>query len=139
MLTFVDNIEIPPALTKASVADLLSAQLKISSRESGELVDAFFELIQEQLCNGEDVKLSGFGSFDIHQKNARPGRNPKTGEAILIASRQVVTFSAGPKLKNRMSPRLTSQQPSDSTPSHPLETVMRDERNGPLRPTLSET
>lgn len=128
MLTFVDNLEVP-ALTKATVVDWIAVKLNISARESGKLVDAVFELIQEQLCNGEDVKLSGFGSFDVRKKNARPGRNPKTGESILIAPRQVVTFTAGPTLKKRMTPPLTPQPPSYSIPSRHLEPAIRESRD----------
>jgi integration host factor subunit alpha len=63
------------------------------------MVEAFFELINDTLVQGTDVKLSGFGNFQIRQKAPRPGRNPRTGEAIPIKARQVVTFHASAKLK----------------------------------------
>lgn len=67
-----------------------------------ELVELFFEEIRRALENGEQVKLSGFGNFDLRDKNQRPGRNPKTGEDIPITARRVVTFRPGQKLKSRV-------------------------------------
>ena len=69
---------------------------------SGMLVELFFEEIRRALENGEQVKLSGFGNFDLRDKNQRPGRNPKTGEDIPITARRVVTFRPGQKLKSRV-------------------------------------
>ena len=66
------------------------------------MVESFFEEIREALENGEQVKLSGFGNFDLRDKNQRPGRNPKTGEDIPISARRVVTFRPGQKLKARV-------------------------------------
>lgn len=101
MVTYMDSLEIP-ALTKAMVVELLAARMDVNARASGELVEAFFELIQERLCSGEDVKLSGFGHFEVRKKAGRLGRNPRTGEAAPISPRRVVTFSAGPTLKKRL-------------------------------------
>ena len=91
-----------PALTKAQLADLLFDQIGLNKRESKEMVDAFFELISQSLVTGEDVKLSGFGNFQIRTKAPRPGRNPRTGEAIPIEARRVVTFHASSKLKEQI-------------------------------------
>ena len=66
------------------------------------MVEVFFEEIRETLESGEQVKLSGFGNFDLRQKSERPGRNPKTGEDIPISARRVVTFRPGQKLKSRV-------------------------------------
>jgi integration host factor subunit alpha len=66
------------------------------------MVEIFFEEIRETLESGEQVKLSGFGNFDLRQKSERPGRNPKTGEDIPISARKVVTFRPGQKLKSRV-------------------------------------
>ena len=71
-------------------------------REARELVDSFFEDLRAALAVGEQVKLSGFGNFDLRDKNKRPGRNPKTGEEIPITARRVVTFRPGQKLKARV-------------------------------------
>jgi integration host factor subunit alpha len=63
------------------------------------MVEAFFEIVHGSLVAGQDVKLSGFGNFNIRRKAPRPGRNPRTGEAIPIKARHVVTFHASHKLK----------------------------------------
>lgn len=91
------------ALTKAELAEALFEELGLNKREAKEFVDLFFEKIREQLENGESIKLSGFGNFDLRDKNRRPGRNPKTGEEIPISARRVVTFRPGQKLRLRVS------------------------------------
>ena len=91
-----------PALTKAQLAELLFEQIGLNKRESKEMIDAFFELISERLVEGKDVKISGFGNFQIRTKAPRPGRNPRTGEAIPIEARRVVTFHASHKLKDQI-------------------------------------
>ena len=89
-----------PTLTKAELAELLFERLGLNKRESKDMVEAFFELIHGRLVAAEDVKLSGFGNFQIRRKAPRPGRNPRTGEAIPIKARDVVTFHASHKLKS---------------------------------------
>lgn len=88
-----------PTLTKAELADMLFERLGLNKRESKDMVEAFFELVNDTLVHGTDVKLSGFGNFQIRRKAPRPGRNPRTGEAIPIKARNVVTFHASQKLK----------------------------------------
>ena len=90
------------ALTKADMAESLFNELGLYKREARELVDSFFEDLRAALAVGEQVKLSGFGNFDLRDKNKRPGRNPKTGEEIPITARRVVTFRPGQKLKARV-------------------------------------
>lgn len=90
------------ALTKAEMSEYLFDKLGLSKRDAKELVELFFEEIRRALENGEQVKLSGFGNFDLRDKNQRPGRNPKTGEDIPITARRVVTFRPGQKLKSRV-------------------------------------
>jgi integration host factor subunit alpha len=90
------------ALTKAEIAEALFDQLGLNKREARELVDLFFEELRASLATGEQIKLSGFGNFDLRDKNQRPGRNPKTGEEIPICARRVVTFRPGQKLKARV-------------------------------------
>lgn len=90
------------ALTKAEMSEHLLETLKLSKRDSKDLVELFFEELRLSLENGEQVKLSGFGNFDLRNKNSRPGRNPKTGEDIPITARRVVTFRPGQKLKGRV-------------------------------------
>jgi integration host factor subunit alpha len=87
-------------LTKAELSDLLFEVVGLNKREAKEIVDIFFEEIRETLVAGNSVKLSGFGNFQLRDKPQRPGRNPKTGEAIPIAARRVVTFHASQKLKS---------------------------------------
>lgn len=90
------------ALTKADIAEMLYEELGLNKRESKEIVECFFEEIRVALENNEQVKLSGFGNFDLRNKSTRPGRNPKTGEEIPIEARRVVTFKPGQKLKVRV-------------------------------------
>lgn len=87
-------------LTKAELSDLLFEVVGLNKREAKEIVDIFFEEIRESLVDGQTVKLSGFGNFQLRDKPQRPGRNPKTGESIPIAARRVVTFHASQKLKS---------------------------------------
>jgi integration host factor subunit alpha len=88
-----------PTLTKAELADLLFERIGLNKRESKDLVEAFFTLLHDALVEGREVKLSGFGNFSIRGKASRPGRNPRTGEAIPIKARNVVTFHSSHKLK----------------------------------------
>ncbi len=75
------------ALTKAEVAEHLYEKVGLNKRDAKAMVEVFFEEIRETLENGDQVKLSGFGNFDIREKKERPGRNPKTGEDIPISAR----------------------------------------------------
>ena len=88
-----------PTLTKAELAELLFERLGLNKRESKDMVEAFFEFVHASLAKGDDVKLSGFGNFQVRRKAPRPGRNPRTGESIPIRARNVVTFHASHKLK----------------------------------------
>lgn len=90
------------ALTKADLTERLFEEVGLNKREAKELVDCFFEEIRCSLESGVPVRLSGFGNFDLRDKNQRPGRNPKTGEEIPISARRVVTFRPGQKLKARV-------------------------------------
>ena len=89
-----------PTLTKAELAELLFDKLGLNKRESKDMVEAFFDILHHALVEGQDIKLSGFGNFNIRRKAPRPGRNPRTGEAIPITARNVVTFHASHKLKS---------------------------------------
>lgn len=86
-------------LTKAELADLLFEQVGLNKREAKDMVESFFEEIRLALEEGDGVKLSGFGNFELRDKPQRPGRNPKTGEEIPITARRVVTFHSSQKLK----------------------------------------
>lgn len=86
-------------LTKAELADMLFEKVGLNKREAKDMVESFFEEIRLALEDGDGVKLSGFGNFELREKPQRPGRNPKTGEEIPITARRVVTFHASQKLK----------------------------------------
>jgi integration host factor subunit alpha len=90
------------ALTKADLAEMLFEELGLNKREAKEIVEMFYHEISQALENNDQVKLSGFGNFELRDKNSRPGRNPKTGEEIPISARRVVTFKPGQKLKARV-------------------------------------
>ena len=107
-----------PALTKAQLADMLFEQIGLNKREAKDMVDAFFDLIVDSLVTGQDVKISGFGNFQIRTKAARPGRNPRTGEPVAIEARRVVTFHASPKLKEQV--QATVEGADSATPSDPV-------------------
>lgn len=101
------------ALTKADIAEHLFDQLGMSKRDAKEMVEAFFEEIRIALEVGEQVKISGFGNFELRTKSERPGRNPKTGEDIPITARRVVTFRPGQKLKARVEHATPSDEAED--------------------------
>ena len=90
-------------IKKADIVEHLHATLGLNKTESKEVVENFFAEIAEVLVKNEEVKLSGFGNFELLNKKERPGRNPKTGEPVTISARKVVTFRAGQKLRKRIS------------------------------------
>lgn len=98
------------ALTKADMAAKLFDELGLNKREAKEMVEMFFEEVRQSLERGRQVKLSGFGNFDLREKKQRPGRNPKTGKEIPISARRVVTFRPGQKLKARVEAYAGSEQ-----------------------------
>jgi len=87
------------ALTKFDIVKNLNYEIGLNKREAKELVDSFFDTIKKLLSQGKEVKLSGFGNFQLRDKSSRPGRNPRTGENVEITARRVVTFKSGQKLK----------------------------------------
>ncbi len=103
-----------PALTKAHLAELLFEQIGLNKRESKDMIEAFFELVATSLIEGTDVKISGFGNFQIRMKAPRPGRNPRTGEAIPIGERRVATFHASAKLKEQIQNGGGAEEASDT-------------------------
>ncbi len=90
------------AVTKAELVEAIFNELGLNKREAKDFVEQFFEEITAALAAGQPVKLSGFGNFELRDKTARPGRNPKTGEPIPISARRVVSFKAGQKLRTRV-------------------------------------
>ncbi|WFF38564.1 integration host factor subunit alpha [Moraxella nasibovis] len=90
------------ALTKADMIDRLTIRLRITRQDARKIVDKFFEEISQSLADGKEVKISGFGNFELKDKKSRPGRNPKTGESVPVKARRVVTFKAGQKFRTRV-------------------------------------
>jgi integration host factor subunit alpha len=90
------------ALTKADLAEMLFEELGLNKREAREIVEMFYVEISEALEKNDNVKISGFGNFELKDKKSRPGRNPKTGEEVDISARRVVTFKPGQKLRTRV-------------------------------------
>ena len=90
------------ALTKADLAEMLFDDLGLNKREAREIVEMFYTEISEALEKNDNVKISGFGNFELRDKKSRPGRNPKTGEEVAISARRVVTFKPGQKLRSRV-------------------------------------
>ncbi len=108
-----DHIE-TPTLTKAQLSDMLHQEVGLNKRESKDIVDAFFYMLSDAVIQGQDVKITGFGNFQVRAKAARPGRNPRTSEAVAIAPRHVVTFHASQKLKELLQGKTPSTDSVDS-------------------------
>ena len=89
-------------LTRADLAETINRNLGFSRAESLDLVEQILAKMCEALADGENVKISGFGSFILRDKNERIGRNPKTGVEVPITPRRVLTFRASQKLKSRI-------------------------------------
>ena len=89
-------------ITKNSLVNLLHDEVGLNKREAREFIETFFEAIKLELESGNDVKISGFGNFNLRDKAARPGRNPKTGQDVTISERRVVTFKSGLKLRSKL-------------------------------------
>jgi len=89
-------------LTKAQIVDNLFAENVFTKAESAQIVETLFEIIKQTLEEGEDVLISGFGKFSVKQKNQRRGRNPQTGDPILLPPRRVVTFKCSGVLRDRI-------------------------------------
>ena len=87
-------------LTKSDIVENLNNEIGLNKREAKELVDMLFNDIKNILSEGHEVKLSGFGNFQLRDKSSRPGRNPRTGEDVEISARRVVTFKPVQKLKD---------------------------------------
>ena len=81
---------------------MLFDDLGLNKREAREIVEMFYAEISEALEKNDNVKIYGFGNFELRDKKSRPGRNPKTGEEVAISARRVVTFKPGQKLRSRV-------------------------------------
>jgi integration host factor subunit alpha len=92
-------------MTKADLIESVYERVGSSKKETGEVVEEVFAIVREALCGGQKVKISGFGSFTVNHKHARRGRNPQTGDAIVIGARTVLSFKPSATLKARVSNR----------------------------------
>ncbi len=92
------------SMTKADMVELVYERIGVSKRESARIVETIFDVIKETLEQGDNVKISGFGSFNIQHKKPRRGRNPQTGEEITISARRVLGFKASNVLREQLNP-----------------------------------
>lgn len=92
-------------MTKADIVQVLYDRLGgFSKKEAADLVDLVFESMKQTLARGEKIKISGFGNFEVREKNARPGRNPQTGDEILIDAHAALTFKPSNILRSALNP-----------------------------------
>jgi integration host factor subunit alpha len=89
-------------MTKTDLVEVIYERAGFSRREAATAVDTVLEIIKDSLCRGEKVKISGFGSFVVNRKRARRGRNPQTGDPLIITSRCVLSFKPSDILKDRL-------------------------------------
>lgn len=89
-------------MTKGDIVERIYEKVGFSKKEATEVVDTIFEVIKNGLEKGTKVKISGFGNFVVNEKRPRKGRNPQTGEEIIISGRRVLSFKASPVLKKTM-------------------------------------
>ena len=89
-------------LTKSDIVEAIAEQIGFTKNHSSEIVETLLELIKRTLESGEDVLLSGFGKFCVKEKEARRGRNPASGESMMLQPRKVVTFKCSGKLRNKI-------------------------------------
>jgi len=90
------------ALTKAEIIKSIQDQIGFPQNKSADILESFLEIMKQSLENGQDVMISGFGKFCVNEKNARRGRNPQTGESIILEARKVVTFRCSSRLKDKI-------------------------------------
>ncbi len=89
-------------MTKGDIVERISERIGFSKKEASEVVDSIFEVLKSRLADGGKVKISGFGNFIVNEKRPRKGRNPQTGDEIIISGRRVLSFKASPVLKKAM-------------------------------------
>ena len=92
-------------LTKSQLSDSIHKQVDLPNTESAQVIDSLLEIIKKTLENGEDVLISGFGKFCVKEKRGRRGKNPQTGEELMLGERRVVTFRCSGRLRGRMNGR----------------------------------
>jgi integration host factor subunit alpha len=91
-------------MTKADIVERIYEKVGFSKKEATDVVESIFEIIKAHLEQGEKIKISGFGNFVLNTKRPRKGRNPQTGEEIVISGRRVLSFKPSPVLKKAINP-----------------------------------
>lgn len=89
-------------MTKADIVEKVFEKIGLSKKEAQEIIEILFDTIKQSLVDGESVKISGFGTFNVRQKMSRKGRNPKTGEELEITPRRVISFKVSNNLKSEL-------------------------------------
>ena len=90
------------ALTKIDIVDIINNQMGLSKKDSAELIESVLSILKSTLGAGEKIKIAGFGTFEVKQKNDRRGRNPQTGETIIIDARRILSYKPSNLLKTRI-------------------------------------
>ncbi len=114
----------PMAMTKADLVDAIHEDVGFTKKEAAEVVELIFDIIKDTLEQGEKIKISGFGNFEVRGKRSRVGRNPQTGEVIEISARKVLTFKPSQVLKSALNPGM------DMGPDDDVVDDGADERGG---------
>ena len=89
-------------LTKAQIIESFQNNLGFTKNQSSEIIESILTIVKDALANSEDVLISGFGKFCVNQKKERRGRNPATGDDMMLAPRKVVTFKCSGKLRDKL-------------------------------------
>lgn len=89
-------------MTKSDIADRIQGATGLNRKESAEMLETVFSIMKETLESGENLKISGFGNFEVKSKQARRGRNPQTGETLTIDARRVLTFKPSAVMKTNI-------------------------------------
>ena len=89
-------------VTKASLAETIYESSELNKKQAIKTVETFIRIAKDCMINGEDLLLSGFGKFNIKKKEARRGRNPQTGEDLMLSARKIVTFKPSGRLRDRI-------------------------------------
>ncbi|MCA9774384.1 MAG: integration host factor subunit alpha [Myxococcales bacterium] len=100
-------------MTKADLVESIYEKVGFSKADSAAIVDSFFEILKDTFSNGDNVKISGFGTFAIKHKHSRKGRNPQTGSEITIPARKVLTFKPSHVLKKALNEHLGDMDEGD--------------------------
>ena len=92
-------------MTKADIVERVAERCGFTKKDAIDMVDSVFSILKKTLEDGEDIKISGFGKFEVKTKRARKGRNPQTGESIVIEARRILTFKPSTILKSSINPQ----------------------------------